>query len=300
MEKKNVTSIVVAVVVLALIAITVPQCCTIIEPNEVGVVKTMGKIDHELERGSGFNLKAPFVQSVVKLDMSPRTYNMNFSFGSDSAVTKDMQSVGLSATLVYKFSEDGIMNYVTNFTQSTLESRFKSNTQAAVKAVVGKYSIYDLTSSTIEIADEVKRSVSAMSADMPIEITSVNISNWDWSAEFDKMIQDTMNATQREKTAKAEVAIAEASAQKEVAEAKAKLEAERLNAEAVKVKADAEAEAMRIKNNAIKETLQMQRETWEHEEKMAYYERWDGRLEGASASSFIVTPNYSGLKIDNK
>lgn len=283
-----------------LAVIILPNCCTTVQPNEVAIVKTMGKITKQLERGSGFNFKIPFVQSVTKLDMSPVNYEMHFSIGSDSAITADMQSVGLDATLVYRFAENGIMNYVTNFTRSSLEKRFHSNTNTCVKDIIGKYSIYDLTSSTIEISAKVQENLVNKCSDMPIEIVSVNISNWDWSSEFDRMIQDTMNATQKEKTAKAEVAIAEATAQKQVAEAKAELEAEKLKAEAKKVKADADAYEMKTKNAAIQATLQTQRETWEHEEKMKYYEKWDGHLEGASAQQFIVTPNYSGLKIESK
>ncbi len=300
MKTENVRKIIPGLVVVLAILIVLPNCGTTVQPNEVAVIKTMGKITKQLARGSGFSFKIPFMQTVTKLDMSPVNYEMHFSIGSDSAVTADMQSVGLDSTLVYRFTEDGIMNYVTNFTKDSLEKRFRSNTNTCVKDIIGKYSIYDLTSSTIEISAKVQENLTAKCADMPIEIVSVNISNWDWSQEFDRMIQDTMNATQKEKTAKANVAIAEAEAQKQVAEAKAKLEAEKLNAEAMKVKADAEAYEMRTKNAAIQATLATQRETWGHEEKMKYYEKWDGHLEGASASNFIVTPNYSGLNVTNK
>lgn len=295
MEMSTIKKLIIPGIVLLVAIITIPQCCTMVQPNQVGVVKTMGKIDRTLARGSGINFKAPFVQEVVKLDMSPVTYDLSYSYGNDAAVTKDMQSVGLDATLVYKFKEDAIIDYVTNFTRDSLQNRFKSNTKAAVKAVIGGYTIYDLTSATLEISQKVQATLSSMCEDMPIEIVSVNVSNWDWSQEFDKMIQDTMNATQREKTAKAEVQIAEAQAQKQVAEAKAKLEAEKLLAEAKKVEAVGEAEAMRVKNAAIRADRDIQMLTWNHDEAMKRLEKWNGIEPGSNATELIVTPQYSVL-----
>lgn len=289
------------IVTIALVAfialITIPQTCTTIHPNEVGVVKTMGKISHTLERGSGLNFKAPFVQKVTKLDMSPVTYETTVEWnGKDAALTLDKQSIGYTIAIVYRFRDDAIIDYVTNFTESSLKRQFNSNAATCLKANIGQYKIDELTSNQLSIADQTKATLISKCSNIPIDIVSVNVSNWDWSPEFDKMIQDTMNATQKEKTAKAQVEIEKANAQVEVAKAQAHLEAERANAEAEVVKAQGEAEAMKVKNAAIRADKDIQTLTWKHEEEMLRLQKWNGKEPGSDAN--VITPNYSGYRLD--
>lgn len=301
-DKVHISRIITAALALILLLIIVPQSCTIIHPNEVGIVKTMGKISRELPRGSGFNFKVPIVQQVTKLDMSPKTMEMTFSVGQDGAISKDMQTIGCTVTLVYCFKEDGIINYVTNFTESSLNNRFKSNTRAAIKEIIGQYSVYDLTGSTEVISSAIQKRITVMSENMPLEITQVNVGNWDWSDDFDRQIKETMQKTQAEKTALAEVAIAEANAQKQVKEAEAaasaakakaqgELEAAKLEAEAVKVKADADA----YKNRVIAQNMQVEVQLRQLEIEKIKAEKWNGKEPGADAT--VITPNFSGYNL---
>ncbi len=285
-------------IIIALI-IVVLNCFSVVSPNEVGVIKTLGKITGTVPRGNGITFKAPFIQSITKLNLAPQKEDFTFTVGQDGAISKDMQTVGVNCSIFYIYNENGAVDYVTNYTENSLNNFFRSNTKTALKTVIGKYSIYDLTGATNEISAEIKNLLSEKCSKMPITISDVNVSNWDWSEDFDKQIKETMNRTQQEKTAKADVAIAEAQAQKQVAEAKAKLEAEKLNAEAVKVAAEADAEAMRTKNAAIQATLSIQRESWEHEETMKRLEKWNGIEPGSNATELIVTPQYSVLPSKN-
>lgn len=63
-------------------------------------------------------------------------------------------------------------------------------------------------------------------ANMPIVIQDVNISNWDWTTDFDNQIKETMVKTQKEKTAKADVEIEMAINEKKVVAAQAQLQAD--------------------------------------------------------------------------
>lgn len=297
MNKKTLVSLICAGLAGIILLIVLPQSCTVVHPNEVGIVKTMGRISHQLDRGSGLNFKAPFVQSVTKLSMSPQVYETTIDYKDDAAsVTSDTQSVGYTINIVYRYAESGIEDYVTNFTKESLERQFKSNVATSINATVGKYTIYDLYGNLLEISEKTKENLVPLCKRLPIEIESVNVKSWNWSSEFDKRINETVEAIQKEKTAKANVEIERAAAQVEVAKAEASLQAEKLNAEAKKVKADAEAYEMKTKNAAIRADRDIQTLTWEHEEKMKFYEKWNGIEPGANAQ--IITPNYSGLNLE--
>lgn len=286
---------------------------TCVEPNEVAVVKTAGKISGIIPRGNGYTFKVPFIQSVTTIKLSPQKEDFTYEVGDDGAITKDMQTVGVSTSIIYTFNEDEAENFVRNYTKSSLDNFFKSNMKTSLKVVIGKYSIYDLTKETDKISEEVKKLMEKKCDKMPIVIQDVNISNWDWTTDFDNQIKETMIKTQKEKTAKADVEIERAINEKKVVAAQAQLQADsatyrnalnkaeneleiaRKNAEAIVVAAKAEAEAMTAKNKAIAANYAIQQSAWKHEETMARLEKWNGKMPGADANT--ITPNFSGINL---
>lgn len=286
---------------------------TCVEPTEVGVVKTTGSISGTIPRGNGYTFKIPFFQSITTIPLDPQKDDFTYEVGDDGAITKDMQTVGVSTSIIYVFNEDEAENFVRNYTRSSLESFFKSNMKASLKVVIGKYSIYDLTKETDKIAEEVKKLMEKKCAKFPITIQDVNISNWDWTGDFDNQIKETMIKTQKEKTAKADVEIEKANNEKKVVAARAQLQADsatylnalnkaqneleiaKKKAEAVVVAAEAEAKAMIAKNKAIAANYAIQQSAWKHEETMARLEKWNGKFPGAEANT--ITPNFSGINM---
>lgn len=236
MTKLNVNPIKMAgYAIIGMIAlIVVLGTYTVVEPNEIVVIKKLGKIDRVIPRNSGVCGKFPFIETAIDIKLTPQQMNMAFSVGDDGAITKDMQTIGMQVAIVYNFKSDeaSARNYVENYTSSSLENLFQTNVKSTIKEVIGKYSIYELTANTDQISKQVWNEMNSKCVKLPLEITQLNVNNWDWSSEFDKQIQETMKRTQMEKTAKADVAIAEASAQKQVKEAEAKKQAALLTAEA--------------------------------------------------------------------
>lgn len=286
---------------------------TCVEPTEVGVVKTTGSISGTIPRGNGYTFKIPFIQSITTIPLDPQKDDFTYEVGDDGAITKDMQTVGVSTSIIYVFNEDEAENFVRNYTKSSMESFFKSNMKTSLKIVIGKYSIYDLTKETDKIAEEVKKLMEKKCAKFPITIQDVNISNWDWTGDFDNQIKETMIKTQKEKTAKADVEIERAVNEKKVVAAQAQLQADsatyrnalnkaqneleiaKKKAEALIVAAEAEAKAITAKNKAIAANYAIQQSAWRHEETMARLEKWNGKMPGADANT--ITPNFSGINL---
>lgn len=277
---------------------------TVVEPNETTVIKSMGKIDRIIPRNSGVCGKIPFIESAIDVPLTPQQLSMEFSVGDDGAITKDMQTIGMQVAIVYNFKSDesSVKNYVENYTESSLDKLFQTNVRSTLKEVIGKYSIYELTANTDQISKQVWNEMDKKCARLPIEITQLNVNNWDWSSEFDKQIQETMKRTQMEKTAKADVAIAEATAQKQVKEAEAKkqaalltaeanLEVTKKNAEAQKVKADADY----YEKTKISQALVTNEKQWRHDEAMLFLQTWNGKMPGADATTNVGTSSNSGI-----
>lgn len=308
----NTKIIILIAAIVAILALALGSF-TCVEPTEVGVVKTAGSISGTIPRGNGYTLKIPFIQSITTIELSPQKDDFTYEVGDDGAITKDMQTVGVSTSIIYVFNEDEAENFVRNYTKSALESFFKSNMKTSLKVVIGKYSIYDLTKETDKIAEEVKKLMEKKCANMPITIQDVNITNWDWTDDFDNQIKETMIKTQKEKTAKADVEIERAINEKKVVAAQAQLQADsatyrnalnkaeneleiaKKNAEALIVAAEAEAKAITAKNKAIAANYAIQQSAWKHEETMARLEKWNGKMPGADANT--ITPNFSGINL---
>lgn len=191
----------------------------------MAVVKTAGKISGTIPRENGYTFKVPFIQRVTTIELSPQKEDFTYEVGDDGAITKDMQTVGVSMSIIYTFNEGEADTFVRNYTKSSLDNLFNSNMKTSLKVVIGKYSIYDLTKETDKITKEVKNMMVKKFANMPIVIQEVNISNWDWTTDFDNQIKETMVKTQKEKTAKADVEIERAINEKKVV-AQAQLQAD--------------------------------------------------------------------------
>ena len=307
------TKIIILIAGIAFFLLALIGSFTTVEPTEVGVVKTAGSISGTIPRGNGLTFKVPFLQSITTIPLDPQKDDFTYEVGDDGAITKDMQTVGVSTSIIYVFNEDEAENFVRNYTRSSMESFFKSNMKTSLKVVIGKYSIYDLTKETDKIAEEVKKLMEKKCAKFPITIQDVNISNWDWTGDFDNQIKETMIKTQKEKTAKADVEIEKANNEKKVVAARAQLQADsatylnalnkaqneleiaKKKAAAVVVAAEAEAKAMIAKNKAIAANYAIQQSAWRHEETMARLEKWNGKFPGAEANT--ITPNFSGINM---
>lgn len=277
--------------------ITITNSCSVVQQRERGIKYTFGKVDGEVIQ-PGLKFKIPFVSKIKKYSIVPKTYEVIFSVGgaSDSAaITKDMQGVGTTVNIKYQFDENRIMEIATKYGDGNIESTMKPIIQSAVKEVLGNYSIYDIPPNQAEISKKISNVIMEKMTAYPICVNAVALTNFTWSSSFETRVEETAAAAQQAKKAEQELKLAETNAQRQVVEAQAKLEAEKLNAEAKKVAADAEAYEMKKKNESIAATLSIQKQSWEHEEKMKYFEKWNGVEPGSTATQFIVTPQYSAL-----
>lgn len=282
MKKKTLKTFVGLIVAIAVIAAIAFSSISIIEPSERGIQVTLGKIQGAtLEPGMVFH--PPFITQIRKISMVPSTMSIDLSIGADSAVTQDLQAVGTTCNLQWRYVGSNVRAMVEEYSRSNVEQAIRSAVLSAVKSSIGRYSIYDITSKQVEITAEVADLAKSRTAQYPIEITQLTLNNFDWSREFDAQISETMARTQQVRQAEQDLLIAEQTAQKQVREAEAERQAITIRAEAALEKAKLDAEAQQIAgdalayyNSRVAQNLNVEIRLREIENEKLRIEKWDG------------------------
>ena len=275
--------LIVSGIVILLVLIILLGCFSIVGQRERGINYTFGKVvGGVIEPGIVF--KAPFISHIKKYSIAPKTYEVQFSIGHDAATTKDLQSVATAIAVKYCYDENRIMDIATKYGDSVVESAMRIKILSSVKSVIGTYTIYELVEKKPEIQAKVGKLIIDELSEYPIVISTVDITNFDWSDTFDRMIEETNTRTQQVKTATQEAEIAAAQAQKLVKQAEAEKQAAELNAKAMIAKAQGEAEAKKIVADAnayeakkIAENQQAFQKQWDYEINLERAKRWNGK-----------------------
>ena len=271
----------VAVFLLLLVGV---NSCSVVGPTERGIRVTLG-VANENVMQPGLTFKAPFFQKVQKYDLTPIQYESAFNNVADAAITSDKQSILVNFELFWKYDETKLYEVATRYkTKESLYQPISTSLKGIIKDVVGKMSIDAIVADQGNLTRQVKERLIEETAYLPILIDKFTITNIDWSAEYDKQIEETAKLRQQVEQAKQQALFIEAQAQKQVKEAQARLEAEKLNAEAEIAKADGEAKAKKIKADAdayeaqkIAANQAAYAKQWQYEIDLEKAKRWNGK-----------------------
>lgn len=280
----NTKKIIILVSVLAVILVLVFTSFSIVGPTERGIKVTLGVADEEI-LGPGLKVKAPFFQKVQKYDLTPIQYASAFNSVTDAAITLDKQSILVNFELFWRYDESKLYNVATRYkTRESLYQPISTSLKGIIKDCVGKKSINEITANQSQLTNEVMERLVNEISYLPILVDKFTITNIDWSAEYDKQIEETAKLSQQVEQAKQQALIVEAEAQKQVKEAQARLEAEKLNAEAEIAKAEGEATAKKIRADAdayeaqkIAENQAAYSKQWQYEIDLEKAKRWNGK-----------------------
>lgn len=256
----------------------------IISPDERGVKVTLGEVSPQ-DYGPGVQFKMPLISHFETVSTQPITNDVVIEVGAKGAVSADNQTIGLEAKVAWTYDTTKVHTLVTKYpSRSTLENLVNNTTYEALKAEIGKYRIFDLAKNAGQIAQDAKAAAAAKVRDYPVVITQVNLTNWDWSEDFDAQIKATMNTQQRVAQAKAEAdrieqeqrakaITAEAGAKATVATAEGNLKAAELNAQAKR----AEGQGISDYNKLIAQNLETELKFRQLAIDKIRAEKWDGR-----------------------
>ena len=261
MEYKTIRNLCIAGVAGIILLIVLFSSIATIPTGFVGVKTRFGKVQ-ETMINEGFNLKAPFIEKIVKIDC--RTQKIDYTMEASS---RDLQKVSnLKISVNYNVSKDSAnqlyRNVGTDYKTIVLEPAIYE----AIKSTIAGYTAEELITKRDEVSALALEALYNRVNDKGIYITALSIADLSFSAEFDAAIEAKQIVEQQTKQAEYELE-------------KAKIE----NEKAIE-NAKAEAEVMRQQNAQITEqTLRLK----ELEIQQAFIEKWNGQLSTYSMGNSV-------------
>lgn len=239
-QKKKINTIAgVALVASSLLTLLIPSSFHQVEAGEVAVVKTLGKVNGIRMPGTYFdfylfNDYIYFDTTIQKLEIRTSSYS------------SDAQTMDIEMTVQYKIDPTKAENILTEYISlDSLSQRIEKVADDNAKSILSKYTAMKIIETRASISPEVQEAVKlAIDEKYYATVTAVNLTNIDFTDEFEKSVEDKVIAEQQK-----EAAITKAEQELEVAKltAQAKIVEAEGNAESQKIIARASAEAMALK-----------------------------------------------------
>lgn len=283
--------------VLLIAFLIVPFSFHTVDAGEIAVVKNLGKAEGVRTAGTYWDFW--MTKSYTKYDAKVQNVDIN-----TMAYSSDAQTMDIQMTLQYNIMTDHAIDIATQYgSLEALQGRIQSIAIEKTKSVLSTNKAMDIIANRASISPAVEEAVkTAIGDEYFVNVTTVVLTNIDFSDAFELAVEEKMIAEQAKlkaeyenetkvaqakaeadaklQAAQAEIQIAQAKADAELKKAQAQIEIEKANAEALKIQAEAEAEANRI----IAESI-----TPELLDKILA-EKWDGELPTVTGDSEIILP----------
>ncbi len=217
--------------VFAVLFLCIPWSFHTVEAGEISVVKHMGEIEGTRNAGTYFDFwmtdKYEYYDAKVQnTDITTQAYS------------KDAQTMDIAMTVQFQIQQDKVIDIATQYGNlDALENRIESVVAERTKSVLSKYSAMEIIEKRAEISPEVEQFVKeAIDESYYVDVTTVVLSNIDFSDTFEQTVEDKMVAEQKKLQAEYEK-------ERAIIQAEQELEVARLAAEAAIAKAEGDAQA---------------------------------------------------------
>lgn len=281
---KTIKGVIIGTILVIFLIVGIIAGTTTVPSGYTGVEVTLGRVTGATY-SDGFHFKAPFITKVIKMNNQVQKEEVECN-----AVSKDLQTVSSSIAVNYHLSSDSSTEMYKNVGAEYKDKILLPAVQESTKAIMANYKAEGLITQRGTVSVEIEDLIQSKVQEYGIIIDSLNITNFEFSAEFDAAIEAKQVAEQNMLKAETEkeqrVIEAQAAASEKTIAAQAEADAAKVKAEgeaeAIKVKAEAEAEA----NKMIAESL-----TQEVLDNKAI-EKWDGKYPD------VVAGESSNMLID--
>jgi regulator of protease activity HflC (stomatin/prohibitin superfamily) len=249
------TSTVIVGAVIVLLIVGIINSFSIIQPGSVGIVIRLGEAQPNA-LGEGIHFVIPFITRVEHLDIK-----ILKTEAKTTAASKDLQTVNATIVVNYRIDKTGAVKLFREIGESYCITIIEPFIQEAFKAGSAKYTAEELITERSAVSMEIRESISSRLLPYGVIIDAANITDFDFSAEFNKAIEQKVTAVQRALQAEKELERFRFEAQQKVETAKGE-------AESIMEKSKAEAEALNLKKQYATMELVL----------LTAVEKWDGKL----------------------
>lgn len=224
-----------------------------VDQSEVAMVKRFGELQAGEAQKPGLHTKLPFVDDVVTFSIAPR----QTKFENLDTNTGDNQPIKGTIMVTFKVPVASVPRLISDV---GWESRIESPVVNGYKEVMGRQDAVTIAANRAKINDQLTTTIKAALSDkVGLEVTAVELVNYDLDPEFMKVINEVakskgvgekLKQDQQNKTT--EMATAKIAAEGEAAAAFAKAEGA---AKATRAKAEADAYATKLQGAADAEAM---------------------------------------------
>lgn len=259
---KNVSRGITAIVILVLLIFLAFQSFTIVQAGHRGVVLQLGAVQPKV-LDEGLHFKIPFIQTVILIEA-----RVQKAESSQVSASRDLQTVTTNLAVNYHLDGTTVNNLYQTVGMDYRGRIVDPAIAEALKAVTAQYTAEDLISKRSEVSAKVKEVLAAKLSLYNMILDEINITEFKFSEEFDRAIE-----------------------QKQIAEQqalKSKLDLDRIKIEKEQeiTRAQAQAEALRLQKQEVTQELIQLRQI---EAELKAIEKWDGSLPNVTggATPFI-------------
>ena len=244
-------------IVIIFITMILSSSITTIKSGEVGIKVRFGKVVNS-KLHEGVNIKMPFIEKIVKMNVRVQKVEVE-----TSSASKDLQDVNMKLAVNYKVNNLNATKLYKNVGIGYDDIILEPAIQESIKAVTSKYTAEELITKRSEVSFESMKELESKVKKYGLVIDNFNITNFNFSEEFNKAIEEKQVAEQKVLTAKQE------------------LEKEKIEAEKKIVKAEAEKKANELKVQSLTDNIIKEK----------FIEKWNGELPKVTSSDNILDIN---------
>lgn len=216
--KKDFIKGIVGIVVFILFIILLFSFKTI-KSGEVGLKVRFGKIvDTSLKEG--LNLKLPFVEKIVKVNIKVQKAELQTESSS-----KDLQTIKTMLAVNYRVDSDNAVNLYKTVGNSYEETVLIPAIQESIKSVMSQYTAEQTITKRNEVSDKCLEEIQEKVKKYGIIVEDFNIIDLDFSDAYNQAIEEKQVAEQKVLTAQQELERTKIEKEKKIVEAQGTKEA---------------------------------------------------------------------------
>lgn len=249
-KTKIIIGSIIGVVVIGMIILI--ESITTVPTGYVGVKTRFGQVQDDVIQ-EGFNLKAPFIESIVKIDCRTQKYEI-----ATEASSKDLQKISnLKVVVNYNVDKNNVNNLYKEVGKDYQTVLIEPAILESIKQGISQYTAEETITKRSEVADIILNLLKNKLENKGVTVTALNITDLNFSEEFDRAVEQKQIVEQETQKAQYELEKAKVENEKKIENAKA------------------DAEVMKQQNEQITDNYLKLKEI---ENKQKAIDKWNGQL----------------------
>lgn len=225
--EENKVIIRIAIIIVFLLTVLIINPIKIVSAGNVGVKVTLGVVNEE-SLPSGLYVYLPIISSIKEMDIRTIRYN-----SSTETYTKDIQQAKMNYTVNYHLEAKTAAKVYKEVGENWEDKLITQNIEGSIKSVIGTWEAVELIENRQKATDAIYARLKDILAQNNVILENINITNIDYSGDFEKAVEDKVTAIQKAAEAKNRTVQVQEEANQKIIAAKAEAESMKIRSEAL-------------------------------------------------------------------